>query len=80
MKEESKSMVKEVDFMKRKGAPKSMIKHEESEMESMKHARGGGVGEARMLPAGMERGHDLARGNKPFGEHPVQKSGRTRVV
>jgi len=37
---ESKAMVKkEVDFMKKKGAPKSMIKHEKSEMM----ACGGGV-------------------------------------
>ena len=34
---ESKAMMKkEVSFMKKKGAPKSMIKHEESEMKGMK--------------------------------------------
>jgi hypothetical protein len=34
---ESKAMVKkEVSFMKKKGAPKSMVKHEESEMAGMK--------------------------------------------
>ena len=34
---ESKKMVgKEVSFMKKKGAPKSMIKHEEAEMAGMK--------------------------------------------
>jgi len=34
---ESKAMVKkEVDFMKKKGAPKSMIKHEKAEMMGMK--------------------------------------------
>ena len=40
---ESKKMVgKEVSFMKKKGAPKSMIKHEESEMKGMpKFAKGG---------------------------------------
>ena len=45
---ESKKMVgKEVAFMKKKGAPKSMIKHEESEMKGMKkggmakYAKGG---------------------------------------
>ena len=45
---ESKKMVgKEVAFMKKKGAPKSMIKHEESEMAGMKkggmakYAKGG---------------------------------------
>ena len=38
---ESKKMVgKEVAFMKAKGAPKSMIKHEESEMKKM--SMGGG--------------------------------------
>ena len=46
---ESKAMVKkEIDFMKKKGAPKSMIKHEKSEMmacggKTKKMARGGGV-------------------------------------
>ena len=34
---ESKSMVKkEISFMKEKGAPKSMIKHEKAEMKGMK--------------------------------------------
>jgi hypothetical protein len=37
---ESKAMVKkEVAFMKKKGAPASMVKHEESEMKKM--AKGG---------------------------------------
>jgi hypothetical protein len=37
MKEESKAMVKkEVGFMKKAGAPKSMIKHEMAEMKGMK--------------------------------------------
>ena len=39
---ESKTMVKkEIGFMKAKGAPKSMVKHEESEMKAMK--KGGSV-------------------------------------
>ena len=43
---ESKAMVrKEIGFMKKAGAPKSMVKHEESEMKSMKntakYAKGG---------------------------------------
>ena len=39
---ESKAMVgKEVAFMKKKGAPASMIKHEKAEMMGMK--KGGGV-------------------------------------
>lgn len=44
---ESKAMVKkEIGFMKAKGAPKSMIKHEESEMKAMK--KGGGVAPSKM--------------------------------
>jgi hypothetical protein len=47
---ESKGMVgKEMAFMKKKGAPKSMIKHEEAEMKGMK--RGGKV--RRMAGGGM---------------------------
>jgi hypothetical protein len=43
---ESKAMVKkEVSFMKAKGAPKSMVKHEESEMKGMKK---GGITSAKM--------------------------------
>jgi hypothetical protein len=44
MKSESKAMVKkEVNFMKKKGASKSMIKHEQGEMKAMKYAKGGSV-------------------------------------
>ena len=47
---ESKAMVKkEVSFMKKKGAPKSMIKHEEAEMTGMK--KGGKV--KKMATGGM---------------------------
>lgn len=78
---ESKKMVKkEVAFMKAKGAPKSMIKHEQAEV--MKKggkvkcmAKGGSVKEARMLPAKMEK---IPQGNKKFGEHVVQKKGHTK--
>ena len=44
---ESKKMVKkEVSFMKAKGAPKSMVKHEMAEMKGMK--KGGSVGQTKM--------------------------------
>ena len=44
---ESKAMVKkEVSFMKSKGAPKSMVKHEEAEMKGMK--KGGSVMPSKM--------------------------------
>jgi len=46
---ESKKMIgKEVAFMKKKGAPKSMIKHEEAEMKAEKYAKGGTVGASKM--------------------------------
>ena len=41
---DSKAMIgKELSFMKKKGAPKSMIKHEAAEMGVKKFARGGGI-------------------------------------
>ena len=41
---EAKAMVgKEIGFMKAKGAPKSMIKHEKAEMMGMKKMAGGGM-------------------------------------
>ena len=51
MKESKAMMKKEVGFMKAKGAPKSMVKHEEAEMKAMK--RGGAVGKGPMEREGM---------------------------
>lgn len=46
---ESKAMMKkEVGFMKKAGAPKSMIRHEESEMKGMKKMASGGITNAKM--------------------------------
>jgi hypothetical protein len=68
---ESKAMVKkEVDFMKKKGASKAMIKHEEKEMKTAKYAKGGSVGAS---PMGK-----IKQGNRPFGEHAIQEKGHTR--
>lgn len=56
---ESKAMVKkEVSFMKSKGAPKSMIKHEAAEMGAM---RKGGVAK-KMATGGLAAGHKSANG------------------
>lgn len=56
---ESKAMVKkEVSFMKAKGAPKSMIKHEAAEMGAM---RKGGVAK-KMASGGLSSGHKSANG------------------
>jgi hypothetical protein len=43
MKESPAMMKKEVAFMKKKGAPKSMIKHEMAEAKGAKYANGGFV-------------------------------------
>jgi hypothetical protein len=44
MKESKAMMKKEVSFMKKKGAPKSMLKHEMSEMRGMKKGAKGMMG------------------------------------
>jgi hypothetical protein len=43
MKESPAMMKKEVAFMKKKGAPKAMIKHEMAEAKGKGYARGGGI-------------------------------------
>ena len=54
MKESKGMMKKEVSFMKKAGAPKSMIKHEEAEMKGMKYGgktkkmASGGITTAKM--------------------------------
>jgi len=63
---ESKAMAKkEVSFMKKAGAPKSMVKHEESEMKKMAN---GGITTAKM-------GAVKSGGNKGKGEHAIQSKG-----
>ena len=57
MKESKAMMKKEVSFMKKKGAPKSMIKHEMAEA-GMKH--GGKV--KKMAGGGLAAGHKSADG------------------
>lgn len=69
---ESKKMIgKEVAFMKKKGAPKSMIKHEEAEMKTEKYAKGGTVGASKM-------GKVAAGGKRAHGEHSIQQKGHTK--
>ena len=57
MKESKAMMKKEVSFMKKKGAPKSMIKHEEAEMGMKK---GGKV--KKYAAGGLAAGHKAADG------------------
>lgn len=77
---ESKKMVgKEISFMKKKGAPKSMIKHEMSEA-GMKH--GGKV--KKMAGGGLAAGHKSADGVAKKGktkgkEIAMKKGGMTKM-
>ena len=78
MKESKGMMKKEVSFMKKAGAPKSMIKHEESEMKGMKKmAMGGGVMEKKGMTT-AKMGKVVSGGKRPHGEHTVQQKGHTR--
>ena len=54
MKESKKTVGKEVAFMKKKGAPKSMIQHEEAEMKAMK--KGGSTGYRRAADGIAKKG------------------------
>jgi hypothetical protein len=65
---ESKAMVKkEIGFMKKAGAPKSMIQHEKAEMKGMK--KGGKTGYAS---GGLAAGHKAADG--------IAKKGKTKAM
>ena len=69
---ESKAMMKkEVGFMKAKGAPKSMIKHEEAEMKAMK--RGGKAYAAGGLAAGHKAADGIAKKGKTRGMEVTMK-------
>ena len=71
MKESKAMMKKEVSFMKKAGAPKSMIKHEESEMKGMKMKKmaGGGITTAKMgkVPTAAPSRDGLATKGKTKG-------------
>ncbi len=67
---ESKAMVKkEIGFMKKAGAPRSMIKHEESEMKGMKKMASGGITKAKMgaVPTAAPSRDGLAKKGKTKG-------------
>ena len=66
MKESKKMMGKELAFMKAKGAPKSMIKHEKAEMGMKKG------GKVKMAAGGLAAGHKAADG--------IAKKGKTRGI
>ena len=71
---ESKAMVKkEVDFFKKKGAPASMVKHEEAEMKGM--SRGGGVEKRGKTQGKMIK---MASGGYTSAADGIAKRGKTK--
>ena len=69
MKESKAMMKKEVSFMKKKGAPKSMVKHEEAEMKGMKY----GGKTKKMAGGGLAAGHKSADGIATKGKTKARK-------
>jgi len=74
---ESKMMVKkEVEFMKKKGAPKSMVKHEAAEMGAMQK---GGMAECKTIAKKEVKGHEK-RMHKMAGGGSVFRSAADGVA
>ena len=67
MKESKAIMKKEVSFMKKKGAPKSMLKHEMAEMRGKKGMMGGGMAYSKGGSA-SSRADGIARKGKTKGK------------
>ena len=76
MKESKAMMKKEVSFMKKAGAPKSMIKHEEAEMKGYK--KGGGVAPSKMgaVKTAAPSRDGVAMKGKPKGKQVVMAGGK----
>lgn len=70
MKESKAMMGKEVAFMKKKGAPKSMIKHEMAEMQGMKKG-----GAAKKMMGG---GKAYSAGGYTRAADGIAKKGKTK--
>jgi len=72
---ESKAMVKkEISFMKKAGAPKSMIKHEKAEAKGMKK---GGMAECKTIAKKEVKGHEKRMHNMARGGG-VEVKGKTK--
>lgn len=82
MKESKAMMKKEVGFMKKAGAPKSMIKHEEKEMKGMKkggkaYAKGGMTAMGKVKTAAPSRDGVAMKGKTKGKMITMKKGGRT---
>jgi hypothetical protein len=85
MKESKAMMKKEVGFMKKAGAPKSMVKHEEAEMKGMKKMASGGMPDALAKHAAKpaSKAHaGLKAGGSVFrkGADGIAKKGKTKAA
>ena len=78
MAESKKMMAKEVAFMKKKGAPKSMIKHEKAEMKGMKE---GGMSLSKQASMPASKAHKgLKSGGFVRSADGIAKRGKTRAM
>ena len=72
---ESKAMVKkEISFMKKAGAPKSMIKHEKAEAKGMKK---GGMADCKTVAKKEVKGHEKRMHNMAKGGG-IEIKGKTK--
>jgi hypothetical protein len=72
---EAKAMVKkEISFMKKKGAPKSMLKHEMAEAKGMKK---GGMAECKTIAKKEVKGHEKRMHNMAKGGG-IEVRGKTK--
>ena len=80
MKESKAMMKKEVSFMKKKGAPKSMLKHEMAEA-GMKKMAGGGLAAGHKSADGIAtKGKTKARKVTMAGSTGMKKGGMTKKM
>lgn len=81
MKESKEMMKKEVAFMKKKGAPKSMIKHEEAEAKGMKkggYAKGG-MSECKTIAKKEVKSHEKKMHGKGYARGGgIEIKGKTK--
>ena len=80
MKESKAMMKKEVSFMKKKGAPKSMLKHEMAEMRGMKKMNVGGQTDRAGTTAGDAFGRIGTSQKKMAGGGMAKSGGSFRRV
>jgi len=76
MKESKAMMKKEVSFMKKKGAPKSMLKHEMAEMKGMKKggsAKKMAMGGMGQIPIAPRVANPVSRPPTPRPPNPVSR-------